>query len=54
MTVQELIDELMEVEDKSKGVFIDNPYFDEEFCDKACFEIDEIENFEDDVTIWVK
>ena len=49
MTVQELIDELMEVEDKSKGVVIDNPYSDKEF-----FEIDEIENFEDCVTIWVK
>lgn len=54
MTVQELIDELMKVEDKSKGVFIDNPYFDNEYFDKGCFEIDEIENFEDDVTIWVK
>lgn len=49
MTVQELIDELMKVEDKSKGVVIDNPYF-----DKVYLEIDEIENFEDDVTIWVK
>lgn len=49
MTVQELIDELMKVEDKSKGVVIDNPYFDKEYL-----EIDEIENFEDDVTIWVK
>lgn len=49
MTVQELIDKLMKIEDKSKGVIIDNPYFDKEYL-----EIDEIENFEDDVTIWVK
>ena len=50
MTVQELIDELMEVEDKSKEVTINNPYFEKEY-----YEIDEIENFEDDdVTIWVK
>ena len=49
MTVQELIDKLMEIADKSKEVIIDNPYFDKEY-----FKIDEIENFEDDVTIWVK
>lgn len=49
MTVQELIDKLMEIADKSKGVVIDNPYF-----DKVYFEIDEIENFEDYVTIWIK
>ena len=49
MTVQELIDKLMKIEDKSKGVIIDNPYFDEVYL-----EINEIENFEDDVIIWVK
>lgn len=49
MIVQELIDELLKVEDKSKRVFIDNPYFDKEY-----YEIDEIEDFEDDVTIWIK
>lgn len=49
MTVQELIDELIEIADKSKEVIIDNPYFNRE-----CFEIDEIENFEDYVTIWVE
>ena len=50
MTVQELIDKLMEIADKSKDVTINNPYFDKEY-----YEIDEIENFEvDDVTIWVK
>ena len=49
MTVQELIDKLMEIADKSKEVVIDNPYFDKDY-----FEIDEIENFEDDVTIWIK
>ena len=48
MTVQELIDKLMEVEDKSNGVFIDNPYF------EVYLEIDEIENFEDGVIIFVK
>ena len=50
MTVQELIDRLMEVEDKSKEVTINNPYFNKEY-----YEIDDIENFEDDdVTIWIK
>ena len=49
MTVQELIDKLMEIADKSKEVVIDNPYFDKDY-----FEIDEIENFEYDVTIWIK
>lgn len=50
MTVQELIDKLMEIADKSKDVTINNPIFDKEY-----YEIDEIENFEDDdVTIWVK
>ena len=49
MTVQELIDKLMEIADKSKEVVINNPYFDKEY-----YEIDEIENFEDDVTIWIK
>lgn len=39
----------MEIADKSKEVVIDNPYF-----DKVYLEIDEIENFEDCVTIWVK
>ena len=39
----------MEITDKSKEVVIDNPYFDEIYL-----EIDEIENFEDCVTIWVK
>ena len=42
MTVQELIDELIKVEDKSKTVVID------------AFEIDEVENFEDYVAIWIK
>ena len=51
MTVQELIDKLMEIADKSKEVIIDNPYFDI-YC--TYLEIDEIENFEDGVTIWVK
>lgn len=49
VTVQELIDELLKVEDKSKKIVVDNPYF-----DKECFEIDEIENFDDYVTIWIK
>ena len=49
MKVQELIDKLMEIADKSKEVIISNPYFVESY-----FEIDEIENFEDDVTIWIK
>lgn len=49
VTVQQLIDELLKVKDKSKEVVIDNPYF-----DKVYLEIDEIENFEDCVTIWVK
>ena len=48
MTVQELIDELMEIEDKSNEVVIDNPYF------EVYLEIDEIENFEDGVIILVK
>lgn len=49
MTVQELINRLIEIAGKSKEVVIDNPYF-----DKVYLEIDEIENFEDCVTIWVK
>lgn len=49
VTVQELISRLMGITDKSKEVVIDNPYF-----DKIYLEIDEIENFEDCVTIWVK
>lgn len=49
MTVQELIDELQKAEDKSKEVILDNPY-----SDKDYFKIDEIENFEDCVTIWIK
>ena len=49
MTVQELIDELIKIDDKSKVVIIDNPFF-----NKECFEIDDIENFEDWVTIWVE
>lgn len=34
ITVQELIDELFKVEDKSKEVVIDNPYFDKEYFEK--------------------
>ena len=49
VTVQELINRLMEIADKSKEVVIDNSYF-----DKVYLEIDEIKNFEDCVTIWVK
>ena len=49
MTVQDLIDELTKIKDKSKKVILDNPY-----SDKDYFEIDEVEDFDEDVTIWYK
>ena len=49
LTVQDLIDELSKIKDKSKKVILDNPYSDRDY-----FEIDEVENFEDCVTIWIK
>lgn len=42
MTVQELIDGLMKVEDKLKEVFVGLP----------CREIEEVKEYENDVTIW--
>ena len=48
MTVQEVIDKLNTIEDKTKEVVVDNPYQDD------IFEIDEIEDFDCDVTVWYK
>lgn len=44
MTVQELIDELMKVKDKSKEVLVGLP----------CREIEEVKEYKNDVTIWGK
>lgn len=49
LTVQDLIDELTKIKDKSKKVILDNPY-----SDKDYFEIDEVEDFDGQVTIWYK
>lgn len=49
LTVQDLIDELTKIKDKSKKVILDNPY-----SDKNYFEIDEVEDFDEYVTIWYK
>ena len=49
LTVQDLIDELTKIKDKSKKVILQNPY-----SDKDYFEIDEVEDFDEDVTIWYK
>ena len=42
-------DELTKIKDKSKKVILDNPY-----SDKDYFEIDEVEDFDEQVTIWYK
>lgn len=49
ITVQELINLLMQVEDKSKQIVLDNINSDKEYN-----EIDEVEDFDDCVIIWYK
>ena len=64
MTVQELIDKLMEVKDKSKGVNITEEwdsytsdhdiYMVEAYDDKSCIchNIDRVEEYGDSICIW--
>lgn len=47
-TVQDLIDELNLIKDKTKNIIIDSVNFQDEYCT-----VNEVEEFDDDVYIWL-